>query len=349
MSNATATQSSSPQETILLVNPSTAIGPIFIGNAFNWMFMGLLIMQVYNYCRKFPKDRLMIKILVFLIFVLVLMQTAFGTHEAWWFSIQNWGNVLALQGGSWTTVISPIMCGTISAKVQIFYAFRIRALRRSVIPRLLAILIVLLALSQSLAAIIGSLLLLESLTQENLIRLHPLFTLWLAGRFSTDVLITGSLVWILQTSKSTSRVSQTDSLLNRLILNTIQTGTVTVVCAGIALALFVKYTDRNYYFAFAYILGKLYSNSFMATMNSRVPREPIQRSDSIGMRIQVSRRTDRDLDGVQLSEPMDTSRDTLANWQTTTESNAEHMPAPKKHHDLTTHTDVLRKTRSHAI
>ncbi|KAF8173755.1 hypothetical protein K438DRAFT_128586 [Mycena galopus ATCC 62051] len=251
MSNPTATQPGSLEETILLVNPSTAIGPIFLGNAFNWLLLGLLMMQIYNYWRNFTRDRVMIKILVYGIFILELVQTAFGTHEAWWFSVQNWGNIPSLQGAPWTAILSPILCGTISAMVQIFYAFRIWTLRGNLFPRFLAVLIVLLAMAQSLAAIIGSLLLDKNLNQENLIRLHPLFSLWLAGSFSTDVLITGSMIWILQTSKSTSaaRISETNDLLNRLILNTVQSGTVTVVCAGITLALFIKYTNRNYHYA----------------------------------------------------------------------------------------------------
>ncbi|KAJ7367573.1 hypothetical protein DFH08DRAFT_795726 [Mycena albidolilacea] len=210
---------------------------------------------------------------------------------------------------------------------------RIWVLRRILFSLLLAILIVLVcisrlrlevwelsssfskfALAHALGAIIGSLLLEESLSQANLIRLHPLFMLWLTGSFSTDVLIMGSMIWILHTSKFTSRVPQTDSLLNRLMLNAIQTAT--AVCAGVALVLFVKYTDKNYYLAFSYVLGKLYSNSFMATINSCTPRKPFEPSGSIGMHIQVLRRTDRELDGVELSEHQNVgSKDMLPNWE----------------------------------
>ncbi|KAJ7784873.1 hypothetical protein DFH07DRAFT_934863 [Mycena maculata] len=111
MSAPTSIQPGGSQPTILLPDPSTVIGPIFLGNSFNWMLMGLLTAQVYVYWRKFSRDRLRIKALVYLILVLDVAQTAFGTQEAWWFSIKTWGNLSALQGGPWTTVISPIMCG----------------------------------------------------------------------------------------------------------------------------------------------------------------------------------------------------------------------------------------------
>ncbi|KAJ6574422.1 hypothetical protein B0H19DRAFT_934951, partial [Mycena capillaripes] len=200
-----------------------------------------------------------------------LLQTAFGTHEAWWFAIQNWGNASALQSGSWTTIISPITCGIISAMVQLFYASRIWILKRDIIPRMLAVLIAVLALAQSLAAIIGSSLLLETLSQEQLLHLHPAFSFWLAGSFVTDILIAGSMIWILHTSKSTAYISHTDSILNRLILNTVQTGTVTVVCAGIMLALFIKFTDRNYYYAlYVFAFSKGCKHALTSTFSAHI-------------------------------------------------------------------------------
>ncbi|KAJ7060802.1 hypothetical protein C8F01DRAFT_1140942 [Mycena amicta] len=106
-----------------------------------------------------------------------------------------------------------------------------------------------LALLQSLAAIVADSLLWQNLSQANLIRLHPIFMLWLSVSFVTDILIAGSMILILYTAKTKfdTSISRVDSLLNRLILNTIRTGALTVVCAGTTLALFVKYTDKDYY------------------------------------------------------------------------------------------------------
>ncbi|KAJ7060798.1 hypothetical protein C8F01DRAFT_1140904 [Mycena amicta] len=177
------------------------------------------------------------------------VQTGFGIHESWWYAIENWGNIASLQHGPWTALITPIICGIISALVQIFYAFRIWRLKPQFLPRVSAVLIVLLALLQSLAAIVADSLLGRNLSQANLIRRHPIFMLWLSVSFVTDILIAGSMILILYTAKTKfdTSISRVDSLLNRLILNTIRTGALTVVCAGTTLALFVKYTDKDYY------------------------------------------------------------------------------------------------------
>ncbi|KAF9561010.1 hypothetical protein CPC08DRAFT_457920 [Agrocybe pediades] len=93
-------------------------------------------------------------------------------------------------------------------------------------------------------------------------------------------------------------------MVNKLISNSIQTGLITAACAGVDLALFVSFTSRNYHYVPAYILGKLYTNSLLATLNSR--RAVMQISslgpsltsgqESFGMRLQVTRVTERRTD-----------------------------------------------------
>lgn len=143
------------------------------------------------------------------------------------------------------------------------------------------------------------------MTQENLLKLHPAFTFWLVGAFVTDILITATVMWILQTAKSQTQVAQTHNLLNRLILNAVQTGCATVIAAALNLALFVKFTDTNYYLAFNFVLGKLYTNSFMMNLNMRLPRKDPRHSESINMHIQVSQSTDRTDEGDPKRRPFE--------------------------------------------
>jgi len=112
-------------------------------------------------------------------------------------------------------------------------------------------------------------------------------------------------MWILQTAKSQTQVAQTHNLLNRLILNAVQTGCATVIAAALNLALFVKFTDTNYYLAFNFVLGKLYTNSFMMNLNMRMPRKDPRHSESINMHIQVSQSTDRTDEGDPKRRPFE--------------------------------------------
>ncbi|KAJ7120743.1 hypothetical protein C8R43DRAFT_959755 [Mycena crocata] len=247
------------------------------------------------------KVKLPPNMLVYTIFTFDLAQTALGTHEAWWYTVQNWGNVPALQLAPWTAATVAITCGLSTSDLE------------------------------PTANVLGSYAgycdsidcassepdwdnrFQKDLSQENLLKMHSLFTLWLTGSFVADILVAGGMIWILQTSKSGSETSQIDGLLNRLILNTIQTGIGTVVCAGVDLVVFIRITDTNYFMTPVYILGKLYTISFMVTLNLRAPRKHRTRSQSIGLRIHVSQTTERTIGSIKLPS----ENRTLSDWQNT--------------------------------
>ncbi|KAI0066610.1 hypothetical protein BV25DRAFT_1912664 [Artomyces pyxidatus] len=275
----------------IVPRPSTVIGPLFVGNAINCLLMGTLVVQVYIFYVNFPRERLRIRLLVYGLLFLDILQTIFGLHLAWTWMIAGWNNPALLeQPVLWPGATIPIMCGLVSGIVQLFYAWQIWSLSKTVIMRAIACLIVLVALCQSFSSIIASSLLLTSLTLENYLKLFPGFEVWLAGSFVADILISCSMIWTLYHAKTGTLWPQSHTLINRLIVNTIRTGSVTAVCAAVDLALFVGLSDGNYHLAPAYILGKLYSNSLMATLNARkfASRTSADPPDSVGVRASVS-------------------------------------------------------------
>jgi hypothetical protein len=49
---------------------------------------------------------------VYTVFILDIVQTVFGTHQAWYYSVANWNNGPALVGASpWSAATIPIMAG----------------------------------------------------------------------------------------------------------------------------------------------------------------------------------------------------------------------------------------------
>ncbi|KAJ7705202.1 hypothetical protein B0H16DRAFT_703528 [Mycena metata] len=131
--------------------------------------------------------------------------------------------------------------------VQIFYAIRLSTLKKGVMTKLLTGLIVLLALAQCTAATVGDALIARIPTQVELLKLHAVFSFWLIASFVADILIAGSMIWILYTSKDAAFTPTMKNLLDRLIINSVQTGVVTVVCGGATLILFLKSTETVYY------------------------------------------------------------------------------------------------------
>ncbi|KAI0753483.1 hypothetical protein C8Q80DRAFT_1152428 [Daedaleopsis nitida] len=299
------------------IDPQPLVAPLFLANCLNWLAYGIFLAQIYYYSQNFPSDRAGIRALVYGLFILELVQTITTTHQAWWYTITNWNNPMALLSFPWSAMTVPTMAGIIADVAQIFYSWRIWTLAPNKAFRLMSVLIVTLALLQSLTALIASIIFQIHATPGELLHLHPAFELWITASFVVDVLIAGSMLWILYSVKNQSVWEKSTSLVGKLMVITIGTGTVVALCGALTLALFATTVGLSFqYLPAAYIWGKLYSNSVMVSLNSR----GIHRGSSTGttstrvansfpMHIQVSNHIYREGQGSNGESTMDTFTD----------------------------------------
>ncbi|KAJ7186879.1 hypothetical protein C8R46DRAFT_1206873 [Mycena filopes] len=251
----TLVASQAPQaRDVLVANIAAIVGPMFIGNILNWMLFGTLIMQLWTYYHNFPHDSRPLRGLVYLVFFMDAVQTVLLTHHGWWFTITIWGVPDKFEELVWSAPTIPFMAGLISGSVQCFYAWRIWVLTNNKWMHGVSVLIVLVALTQALNAMVAALI------------------TWLAGSLANDVVITTCMLWILTRAKNQSAWGPTESLLTKLIHRVIQSG------------------ETVHLTLVAYILGKVYSNSFFLTLNLRRPQtgaysdHVINTQDSIQLR-----------------------------------------------------------------
>ncbi|KAJ7908430.1 hypothetical protein B0H13DRAFT_2331410 [Mycena leptocephala] len=241
---------------ILVVDVAEVVGPCLseissIGCSWD------LVMQLYTYYQNFPSDRIIIRILVYGLFLVDVAQTVILTFHGWFFTVSAWGNPRHLMR-IWILTINRVL-------------------------RSVAILIVLVALTQSLAGMISGLPLLKNSSPENQIRWYPGVWIWFAGSLVADVLVTACMTYILARAKSRTSWATSETLLTTLINRVIQSGAVTSVCAAVDLALFAGIVNTNFHFVPSYILGKLYTNSLMLTLNLRRPTYKIPDADLMPM------------------------------------------------------------------
>ncbi|KAF7373113.1 hypothetical protein MSAN_00519100 [Mycena sanguinolenta] len=128
-----------------------------------------------------------------------------------------------------------------------------------------------LALLQSLIAMVSALILSQNPLLSTMLSLSNEFSVWLAGSFVADTIITICMTYILSQARHATAWGPTESMLTRLINRVIQSGAATVIVAAINLAIFIKLPETNYYYVPAYILGKIYTNSLMLNLNLRRP------------------------------------------------------------------------------
>ncbi|KLO15625.1 hypothetical protein SCHPADRAFT_938602 [Schizopora paradoxa] len=258
-------------------------GPLFIGIILNYFFFGILIHQLYDYNKNYPNDKWPIRWMVYIVCILDMLQTGFTTQFAWFYCIQNWGNFDVFTTSAtfaWTASFMPIMAGLISMIVQFFYAWRIWVLGGRWL-RMISAAIGVIAFTQSLCALIGGIMydvLGFDVAPPSTV---PYFTVWLAGSFTADVLIAGSMTIIFVKVKTRSSYDKTNNVINTLIRHVVETAAITAVAAGVDIVLFI--TSRNQtqgYTDPALVLGKLYTNCLLANLNNR--RNLMSSSDSEG-------------------------------------------------------------------
>ncbi|KAK7437379.1 hypothetical protein VKT23_018624 [Stygiomarasmius scandens] len=261
-------------------------GPIYVGTILNWMLLGSLVVQLYNYCLTCSKDRKIIKFTVFFLFVCDLVQTGLATDYSWKTLVSFWGDPTILMVVPDTAVSLSVVNPIISGIVQIFFAWRIWHLSgEQKWFRVFPALIVMVALMQAISALVASIRFFAGGGDLTLLpALKPGFTVWLVGSFIADILIALCMVYLLKRAQTRSFSKRTDSVLSRLVVNAIHTGAVTAIAAGIDLALFVRFENNNFHQAPAFLLGKLYSNVLVANLNARAQHKQMgmagQYSDS---------------------------------------------------------------------
>ncbi|KAJ7621806.1 hypothetical protein B0H17DRAFT_1151750 [Mycena rosella] len=235
----------------------------------NTALLGCVVIQVYVYVLAFPHDKLVVKALgifpglgrkpaltispVYSVFFLDLLQTGFATHYAWYVLAGGWGDPLALLSTPWTlAAVAPLTalgsfpsspssdCPSIDVVnpldgYGLMYCWLVN-FKRSI----------------------------------KTFDLDPAVTTWLAGAMACDIIITITLVVQLAVRRNEALVA-TKRIVHRAVRMVIETGAVTSVAVTIELALILNANTTSWYFMLGLLITKIYSNSLLASLNSRSP------------------------------------------------------------------------------
>ncbi|KAH8101850.1 hypothetical protein BXZ70DRAFT_1007091 [Cristinia sonorae] len=247
-------------------NIALLTGPVLFGNLFSWGLFGILTVQVYLYYLSSPRDKPMIKSVIYTTYTIEIIQTTLATREASRILGSGWGNVDALERVGLLGVIIPILVSILTWISQTFYAWRIWVLRKSIwIPLVVASL----ALTQLICGvtsgiriqIIGVLSRVEARTSTST-------TVRLVSAVVCDVIIATSMSQFLYSSKN--RLTRMQNVASKLIRVVIETGLILVIVAIIDLTFFLTFPQNNLFYAPAMSLSKLYSNSMLVMSNARI-------------------------------------------------------------------------------
>jgi len=241
--------------------------PLFIGTLMNWTLLGALAVQFYIYFIAFPKDATRFKLLIVLVFIAEIMQTVSDTRNTIRVFGAGYGNFGMLDEVGWSWFSVPVIGAIIACAGQIFFAWRIWIISRSlVIPIVIAV-----VTTFQLGAGLWTGVEINRAGRFSALQ-YDYFkqpVAWLSATAACDLIIVASTCYYLLKSRDRGFKRSTDRMVSRIIKVTVETGMLCCLFALADLSLYVKYRGNNYHLAVCIELSKVYSNSIMIILNSR--------------------------------------------------------------------------------
>ncbi|TFK41524.1 hypothetical protein BDQ12DRAFT_388149 [Crucibulum laeve] len=244
-----------------LLDLTTTFGALLIGTFVSAFLYGATCLQTWHYFQSYS-DPPLIKATVIILLVLETLHSAFCIHAIYYFLVTSYDNPLALLKCTWTAIGSVLVSALIIFLVHLFYAKRVYTVSRK--NKIITVAIALLTLAGFGMGIVKAFRLKYFYLFGAIVALQEAS---ISVSVATDILIASSLSYHLHHSRTGLR--STDTLINKLTIFAINNGVLTSVFGIVTLiALRVK-SDNLVYFAVFQVIGNLYTNSLLATLNAR--------------------------------------------------------------------------------
>ncbi|KAI9439212.1 hypothetical protein H4582DRAFT_1947678 [Lactarius indigo] len=249
--------------------------PLLFGALFNWALYGVLCVQIYLYSYNFPNDSRSLKFLVYFMLALETVQTALTGADVYYWFIAGFGDMERLKSSHYAPIDIAIIHAIVSLIVQEYFCYRIWTLNRQ--SSWFCLIIAVIAVVQSVGAAWGGF---RSLVVGKYAVSRAALYLWSLPSALADILIAVAMTLLL---RRTDKGRFSNFVLVRVVRLTIETNTLTASVAIASFVVFVAFPNEIYYTFTAGVIGKLYSNTLMVTLNNRVyfrDHPPPQLADS---------------------------------------------------------------------
>jgi len=244
---------------------SNTIGAMVLGWGVSCLFFGMLCIQVWTYYQRYPNDSRSYKALVVSLWVLEAVHQAFVGHVAWFYVVENFGSLLVLlKPPVWTLSIQTVLGALVGLIVKMCFGMRVWKFSRG--NFVVTGLIMGMALAQFATAVVYTVRSFDlHIGQAD--QIAGLGTVALSLGVATDIFTAASLSYFLHKMRTGYRKS--DTLINRLIIYSVNTGLLTSVFSAAVLVSYNLMPINLIFIAFYFVLSKLFANSCLATLNTR--------------------------------------------------------------------------------
>ncbi|KAJ6545599.1 hypothetical protein B0H19DRAFT_1267006 [Mycena capillaripes] len=265
-------------------NSDIILGALLVGTWANSVLYTVEVIQAAYYYRHFKDDNWMLKLLVSSAIAFDSVSMIANYASVYLYQITHWGDVAYLQNQHWASHFGPIerkkdnqthvieqfdplyvfTTGVVAALTQSFLASRYWFLSKNTFITLTLFFFITVATGGAFAT--GATLVIFSQFTDRRKAIIP-GTTWLVTGAVTDISI--ALALVLELRKVDSSFKETRSLVNRLVAQTIQTGTAGATIALATLVAFLTNTETNVSTGIAYCIGHVYCITMLANLNNR--------------------------------------------------------------------------------
>ncbi|KAI9454999.1 hypothetical protein BJY52DRAFT_692047 [Lactarius psammicola] len=237
--------------------------PLLFGPLVNWALFGVLCVQTYVYTYNFPNDRLLTKSLVYFVFAVETTQTALTGADAYYWFVGEFGSLDRLKDSHFAPIDIPIISAVISLMVQMYFCYRLWTLTKNV---WLCAVITVTAVASAIGSAWGGI---ASLVVGKYAVSKSALYLWSIPSAVADILIATAMTLLLRKTRGNEGFFSRFVLV-RVVRLTIETNILTASVAIASVLLYAAFPNEIYYTFTAGIMGKLYSNTLLVSLNNRI-------------------------------------------------------------------------------
>ncbi|KAG1735934.1 uncharacterized protein EDB91DRAFT_1250266 [Suillus paluster] len=261
------------------VNPNNTLGTLQVGGSIMVFLFGIETLQTYYYFKRYPNDRLWLKLLVVWIWMEEIGHTVSVLSGMYLLTVTEFGQHDALAvttmpiGYAWSIVFS----GSVGFIVEAFFAHRLYVLSKQLYLPVTAWGLASFRLAGSMVAsskVFGNISL-EVFSRE----WRGLITACFAAGAGADIIVAGGQCYYIYREKRIA-IGRTLKLLDRLLAYTVETGLVLSMSAVVILVVWATTSHSFWWFGIYLYYTEVFANCLMASLNTRRVQE-----DSVGEKV----------------------------------------------------------------
>jgi len=245
---------------------SSTYGAVLLGSLFASGLSGIVTVQSVIYLKLFPSDRKLLKGLVVFVWILALTHIALVWQAIWEYFLVKFGDPSFIDYIPKGIALSVILTATMTLVAHCLFAHRIYYLSNKNLY--LTMPIITLAFGRLAAAIVSGseMIYLQSYTLFRQ-KFLWLFTLGLSLSCTVDILITFSLFFLLKMNGK--KLVALNHIVDSIVLYAFEINLLTSAATVVAMLCWVILDNSLIFLGLHFVIGQLYANSLLATLNSR--------------------------------------------------------------------------------